>query len=42
MLALIAIAFAAYEHRIHRSSVQPTSVTESQPAPTPIDNQNDQ
>jgi len=42
MLALIAIAFAAYERRIHRSSVQPTSVTESQPAPTPVDIQNDQ
>jgi hypothetical protein len=40
MLALIAIAFAAYECRIHRSSFQPASVTGSQPTPTPLDIQN--
>ncbi|HEY3661383.1 MAG TPA: hypothetical protein VGK91_09180 [Candidatus Udaeobacter sp.] len=41
MLALISIAFAAYERRIHRSSVQPTSITEAQSAPTPVDIKNE-
>ena len=41
MLALISIAFAVYERRIHRCSVQPTSITESQPVPTPVDIENE-
>jgi len=35
MLVLVAIAFATYERRVHRSSVELTSTTEPKPSPTP-------
>ena len=34
MLVLVAIAFARYERRVHRSSVELTSATEPKPSPT--------
>ncbi len=33
MLILIVFAFAAYERRVHRLPVQPTSATETKPSP---------
>ena len=35
MLVLIAIAFIAYESRVHRSPLQLTSATEPKASPTP-------
>jgi len=35
MLALVAIAFIAYERRGHRSPVQPTAAVEPKSSPSP-------
>ncbi len=35
MLALVAIAFIAYERRVHRSPVQPTTAVEPKSSPSP-------
>jgi hypothetical protein len=37
ILALVAIAFAGYERRVHRPWVQPSSATEAKPSPTPFE-----
>jgi hypothetical protein len=37
ILALIAIAFVRYEHRVHRPPVQLTSAMELKPSPTPVE-----
>jgi len=34
VLALITVAFIGYERRVHHSSVQPSSATETKPSPT--------
>jgi hypothetical protein len=41
MFVLIAIAFVAYERRVHHSAVPPTSATEAKPSPTPSEIQDE-
>jgi hypothetical protein len=36
MLILIAIAFVGYERRAHQRAAQPTSATEANPSPHPL------
>jgi hypothetical protein len=42
MLVLVAIAFIGYEHRVHHTSVQPTSSAEAKSSPSPAENQDEQ
>jgi hypothetical protein len=35
MLILIAVAFIAYERRVHHAPIQPTLATAAKPSPTP-------
>jgi hypothetical protein len=37
MLILLAVAFIGYQRRVHQRPVQPTSVTEAKPHPTPVE-----
>ena len=41
ILTLVAIAFASYEHRVHRSKVQRTAVVETKPPPSPAEIENE-
>lgn len=41
MLALIAIAFIGYEHRVRRT-LPVTSMIEAKPSPTPVEIENEQ
>jgi hypothetical protein len=42
IFVLIAIAFVGYRGRIHRSSLQPTSATEAQAFPSPLEIKDEQ
>ena len=42
IFVLIAIAFVGYGRRIHRSSLQPTSATEAQASPSPLEIKDEQ
>jgi hypothetical protein len=42
IFVVIAIAFVGYGGRIHRSSLQPTSATEAQASPSPLETKGEQ
>jgi hypothetical protein len=42
MLVLLAVAFIAYQRRIHHSPVQQTSATEPKPSPVPVGTEDNQ
>jgi hypothetical protein len=42
ILALVAAAFAAYEHRTRRVSAQPVALGTPQPSPNPMKNEDTQ
>ena len=41
MLVLIVFAFVGYERRVHQHPVQPSSVTEAKPPPSPVQAEDD-
>jgi uncharacterized membrane protein len=41
VFVLLAIAFIGYEHRVHRSPVQLTSMVESKPSATPMETEDE-
>ena len=42
MLILVAIAFVAYERRVHQSPVEPALLMEPEPSPTAVETVGDQ
>jgi hypothetical protein len=41
MLVLVAVAFVQYERRVHRLRIEPISTMESQPSPSPAQDDDD-
>lgn len=42
MLGLLAVAFVGYERRVHRHPVQLMSAVETNPSPSPVENEDSQ